>query len=175
MTQREWRGSRQLCASKYLLGYPESKVIDPIQVNYPACTMPLAATTPAVVTAESLCNPQYVCDYVKHVGLVRDLLGQASLSENPAVLARCASKFLKSLAGLLDGKSSCPLTREPIPAWNTVKVIRTKPTAELVAQTTSLMVHDEESRLNMPSAPMPIPDTDETSAMHPALGLSQTG
>ena len=165
---------RQLCASKYLLGYPESKVIDPIQVNYPACTMPLAATTPAVVTAESLCNPQYVCDYVKHVGLVRDLLGQASLSENPAVLARCASKLLKSLAGLLDGKSSCPLTREPIPAWNTVKVVRTKPTAELVAKTTSLMAHDEESRLNMPSAPMPIPDTDETSAMHPALVTALT-
>ena len=59
--------------------------------------------------------------------------------------------------------------REPIPAWNTVKVVRTNPTAELVAKTISLMIHDEESHLNMPSAPMPIPDTDETSAMHPAL------
>ena len=47
---------RQICASKYLYGYPESKVIDPIQENYPACTMPLAATSPAVVTPEILCN-----------------------------------------------------------------------------------------------------------------------
>ena len=69
----------------------------------------------------------------------------------------------------MKGESDCPLTREPIPAWSTVKVIRTNPTAELVAKTTSLMVHDEESCLNMPSAPMPIPDTDETSVMHPAL------
>ena len=33
---------RQICASKYLFGFPESKVIDPIQANHPACTMPLA-------------------------------------------------------------------------------------------------------------------------------------
>ena len=31
------------------------------------------------------------------------------------------------------------------------------------------MIHDEAAQLNMPCAPMPIPDTDETSAMHPAL------
>ena len=37
---------RQICASKYLYGYSESKVIDPIRLNYPACTMPLASTTP---------------------------------------------------------------------------------------------------------------------------------
>ena len=45
---------RQICASKYLHGYPDFKVIDPIQENYPACTMPLAATSPAVVTPEIL-------------------------------------------------------------------------------------------------------------------------
>ena len=90
------------------------------------------------------------------------------------MLAKCASKLLKSLAGLLNGQSTCPLTREPIPAWSTVKVVRTNPTAELVAKTTSLMIHDEESRLNMPSASMPIPDTDETSAMHPALVTALT-
>ena len=160
---------RQVCASKYLCGYSESKVIDPIQLHYPACTMPLAATTPAVVTAGILCNPQYVVDYVKHVGLVRELLNQASLSENPAVLAKCSNKMFKSLAGLLTSESSCPLTREPIPAWNTVKVVRTNPTAELVARTISLVSHDTDSHLNVPSAPMPIPDTDQTSAMHPAL------
>ena len=113
-------------------------------------------------------------DYVKHIGLVRDMLGQASLSENPAVLTRCTNKLLKSLAGLLGGESNCPFTREPIPAWSTVKVVRTKPTAELVTKTTSLMVHDKDARLNMPSAPMPIPDTDETSAMHPALVTALT-
>ena len=160
---------RQICVSKYLYGYSESKVIDPIQLNYPACTMPLASTTPAVVTAGILCNPQYVIDYVRHVGLVREMLNQASLSENPAVLAKCSNKLFKSLAGLLTGESSCSLTREPIPAWNTVKLVRTNPTAELVARTISLVIHDKESRLNVPSAPMPIPDTDQTSAMHPAL------
>ena len=50
-----------------------------------------------------------------------------------------------------------------------MRVVRTKPTANLVRSTTSLMIHDEAAQLNMPCAPMPIPDTDETSAMHPAL------
>ena len=165
---------RQVCASRYLSGYPVTKVIDPLQVNYPACTMPLAATAPLVITAASLCTPQYVCDYVKHVGLIREMLGHTSLSENPAVLAKCNNKLLNSIAGLLQGSSNCPLNREPIPAWSVVKVVRTKPTAELVAKTTLLMVHDETARLNMPCAPMPIPDTDETSAMHPALVTALT-
>ena len=111
----------------------------------------------------------YVTDYLRHVGLVRELLNQASLSENPAVLAKCSNMTLKSMAGLLTNESSCPLTREPIPSWNTVKVVRANPTAELVAKTIHIVSHDSESHLNMPSAPMPIPDTDLTSAMHPAL------
>ena len=160
---------RQICASKYLYGYPESKVIDPIQENYPACTMPFSATSPAVVAPEILCNTQHVHDYVKHVALIREMLGQASLSENPAVLEHCSSQLLKGVAGLLKGRSNCQRTREPIPAWNTVRVVRTKSTAQLVSSTTSLMIHDEAAHLNMPCAPMPIPDTDETSAMHPAL------
>ena len=41
--------------------------------------------------------------------------------------------------------------------------------AQLVARTISLVIHDPDSHLNVPSAPMPIPDTDQTSAMHPAL------
>ena len=69
----------------------------------------------------------------------------------------------------MTNESSCPLTREPIPAWNAVKVVRANPTAELVAKTISLVSYDENSHLNVPSAPMPIPDTDQTSAMHPAL------
>ena len=67
-------------------------MIDPIQENYPACTMPLAATMPAVVTPEILCNTQYVHDYVKHVALIREMLGQASLSVNPAVRPRALLK-----------------------------------------------------------------------------------
>ena len=50
-----------------------------------------------------------------------------------------------------------------------MKVVRTKSTAELVSNTISLMSHDEEAHLNMPCAPMPIPDVDDTSLMHPAL------
>ena len=140
---------RQICASKYLYGYPDFKVIDPIQENYPACTMPLAAASPTVVTPEILCNTQYVHDYVTHVALIREMLGQASLSVNPAVLERCSNKLLQSLCGLLKGASNCQHTREPIPAWNIVKVVRTKPTAELVNNTISLMSHDEEAHLNV--------------------------
>ena len=160
---------RQICASNYLGGYSEEKVLDPVQLQHPACTMPLAATTPAVITAGILCNPQYVIDYMKHVGLVRELLNQATLPVNPAVLAKCANKMFKSLAGLVSSESNCPLTWEPIPAWNVVKVVRANPTAELVAKTISLVSDNESSHLNVPSAPMPIPDTDQTSAMHPAL------
>ena len=160
---------RQICASKYLHGYPDSRVIDPIQENYPACTMPLAATSPTVVTPEILCNVQYAQEYVTHVALIREMLGQASLSVNPAVLERCTNRLFQGLCGLLKGASNCQHTREPIPAWNIVKVVRTKPTAELVNNTISLMSHDEDAHLNMPCAPMPIPDTDDTSLMHPAL------
>ena len=156
-------------ANKYLYGYPDFKVIDPIKEHYPACTMPLAATSPAVVTPEILSNPQYVQDYVAHVALIREMLGQSSLSVNPAVLELCSNKLLQGVSGLLTGASNCHHTREPIPAWNVIKVVRTKPTAELVGSTISLMIHDEEAHLNMPCAPMPIPDTDDTSLMHPAL------
>ena len=51
--------TRQTCALRYLDGYPDTKVIDPIKENYPACTMPLSATTPLHVTPEILCNRHY--------------------------------------------------------------------------------------------------------------------
>ena len=167
--------TQQLCALKYLHGYPDHKVVDPIKENYPACTMPLAAISPAVVTPEILCNVPYVQDYVVHVALIREMLGQASLPTNMAVLERCKNKLFQSLCGLLKGASNCQLTREPIPAWNIVKVVRTKPTAELVRKTVSLMSHEEGAHTNMPCAPMPIPDTDDTSLMHPALVTELTG
>ena len=59
--------ARQTCALRYLDGYPDTKVIDPIKENYPACTMPLSATTPLHVTPEILCNRQSAQEYVEHV------------------------------------------------------------------------------------------------------------
>ena len=50
-----------------------------------------------------------------------------------------------------------------------MKVVRTKPTAELVNKTVSLMSHEEGAHINMPCALMPVPDMDDTSLMHPAL------
>ena len=38
-----------------------------------------------------------------------------------------------------------------------------------MGKTISLMSHDEDAHLNMPSAPVPIPDVDGKSLMHPAL------
>ena len=131
--------TRKICALKYLDGYPDTKVIDPIKDNYPACTMPLASTAPVHVTPEIMRNTQYAEEYIAHVALVRELLDQASLSTNSNLLMRSSNQLLRSLGGLLKGASNCELTREPIPVWNMVRVVRTKPDAELVRQTTALM------------------------------------
>ena len=56
-----------------------------------------------------------------------------------------------------------------------VKVVRTNPTAELVKKTISLMRHDEETQINVPCAPMPIPDVEDASLMHSALVTHLTG
>ena len=131
--------ARKTCALRYLDGYPDTKVIDPIKENYPARTMPLSATTPLHVTPEILCNTQYAQEYVEHVALIRELLDQASLSTNPDLLQRSSNRLLRSLGGLLRGASDCESTREPIPVWSLVKVVRSKPDAELVRQTTTFM------------------------------------
>ena len=81
-TKRE--ETRKTCALRYLDGCPDTKVIDPIKDNYPACTMPLSVTTPLHVTPEILCNQKYAQECVEHVALIRELLDQASLSSNPA-------------------------------------------------------------------------------------------
>ena len=104
-TRRE--RTRETCALRYLDGYPDTKVIDPIKENYPACTMPLSATTPIHVTPEILCNTQYAQEYVEHVALIRELLDQASLSTNPDLLERSSNQLLRSLGGLLRGASDC--------------------------------------------------------------------
>ena len=71
--------------------------------------------------------------------------------------------------------SDCELTREPIPVWNLVRVVRSNPDADLVRQTTTLMGSDEDISINMPSAPMPMPEGDATALMHPALVTHLTG
>ena len=87
---------RKTCALRYLDGYPDTKVIDPIKENYPACTMPLSATSPIHVTPEILCNTQYAQEYVAHVALLRELQDQASLSTNPDLLKRSNNQLLRS-------------------------------------------------------------------------------
>ena len=153
--------TRKTCALRYLDGYPDTKVIDPIKDNYPACTMPLSATAPL--------HEKYAQEYVEHVALIRELLDQASLSTNSALLMRSSNQLLRSLGGLLKGASDCELTREPIPTWNLVKIVRTNPDADMVRQTTALLDSDENISINLPSAPMPMPEGDATRLMHPAL------
>ena len=67
-TRRE--ETRKTCALRYLEGYPDTKVIDPIKDSYPACTMPLSATNPLHVTAEILRNQKYAQEDVEHVALI---------------------------------------------------------------------------------------------------------
>ena len=131
-------------------------MVDPIRDNYPACTMPLASTAPVHVTPEIMRNTQYVEEYIAHVALVRELLDQASLSTNSNLLMHSKNQFLRSLGGLLKGASNCELTREPIPVWNMVKVVRN-------------------ISINMPSAPMPLPEGDAPALIHPCLVTRLTG
>ena len=56
-----------------------------------------------------------------------------------------------------------------------VRVVRTKPDAELVRQTTALMGNAENISINMPSAPMPLPGGDAPALTHPCLVTSLTG
>ena len=91
--------------------------------------------SPVHVTPEIIRNAQYVREYIAHVALIRELLDQASLSTNSDLLERSNNRLLRSLGGLLKGASNCELTREPIPVWNLVRVVRTNPDPELVRQT----------------------------------------
>ena len=89
---------RRICSLRYLDGYPDTKVIDPIKENYPACTMPLSSTSPTHVTPQIMRNQQYAQEYITHVALIRDLLNQASLSINPVLLEKSPNKLLQSLS-----------------------------------------------------------------------------
>ena len=129
-------------------------MIDPIKENYPARTMPLSCTSPVHVTPEITRNAQYAQEYIAHVALIRELLDQASLSTNSNLLVRSNNKLLRSLGGLLKGASNCESTREPIPVWNLVRVVRTNPDADLVRQTTALM--GSSARRTCPSIDTPL-------------------
>ena len=166
---------RKVCALRCLDGYPDTKVIDPIKENYPACTMPLSSTSPTHVRPEIMRNAQYGQEYIAHVALIRELLDQASLSTNATLLERSNNKLYQSLSGLLKGASSCELTGEPIPVWNLVRVLRTKPDAELVRQTTALMIGTDGLVIDMPCAPMPTPEGDAPALVHACLVTSLTG
>ena len=167
--------TRKVCALRYLEGYPDTKVIDPIRDNFPACTMPLAATAPLHATPEILCNQKYAQGYVEHVALIRELLDQASLSTNHALLMRSSNQLLRSLGGLLKGASECKLTREPIPVWNIVKIARTNPDADMVRKTIAFLCANGSVSINLLSAPMPVPEREQTRLMHPALATRLTG
>ena len=172
-TKRE--ETRKVCVLRYLEGYPDTKVIDPIRDNFPACTMPLAATAPLHVTPEILCNQRYAQEYVEHAALIRELLDQASLPTNHALLMRSSSQVLRSLGGLLKGASDCKLTKEPIPVWNIVKIVRTNPDADMVRKTIAFLCNDGSVSINLSSAPMPVPEGEEARLMHPALATHLTG
>ena len=160
--------TRKICALKYLAGYPDAKVIDPIKDNYPACTMPLASTAPVHVTPEIMRNTQYAEEYIAHVALVRELLDQASLSTNSSLLMRSNNQLLRSLGGLLKGASTCERVEHGQDG-------STKPDAELVRQTTALMGSADNISINMPGAPMPLPGGDAPALIHPCLVTSLTG
>ena len=106
---------------------------------------------------------------MEHVALIRELLDQASLSTSCTLLMRSSNRLLRSLGGLSNGASDCELTREPLPTWNLVKAVRSKPDAEMVRQTIALLGGDENISINLPSAPMPMPEGDATRLMQPAL------
>ena len=87
---------RKACALRYLDGYPDTKMIDPIKENFPACTMPLSSASPTYITPEILRNQQYAKEYLEHVALVRELLDQSSLSTNPVLLSLSNNRLFQS-------------------------------------------------------------------------------
>ena len=63
----------------------------------------------------------------------------------------------------------CKLTREPIPVWNIVKKVRTNPDADRVRKIVAFLCSDGSVSINLPSAPMPMPEGEKARLMHPAL------
>ena len=82
---------------------------------------------------------------------------------------RSSNQLLRSLGGLLKGESDCQLTREPIPVWNLVKIVRMNSDADRVRRTIAFVCSDGNISINLPSAPMPMPEGDTVRLMRPAL------
>ena len=76
---------------------------------------------------------------------------------------------------MLTGSSDCTLTREPIPVWNLVRVLRVSASADLMRQTTVLMDGEDEISNNMPCASMPVSEGEAPAFMHQSLVTSLTG
>ena len=74
---------KKTCALRYLDGYLDTKVVDPIKENFPACTMPLSCTPPTHVTPEIMRNAQYAQEYIAHIALIREPLDQAIFRLTP--------------------------------------------------------------------------------------------
>ena len=105
------------------------------------------------ITPEITRNQQYAKEYLEHVALIRELLDQSSLSTNYVLLSLSNNRLFQSLSGLLTRTSDCTLTREPIPVWNLVRVLRMSASADLLRQTTMLMDGKDEISINTPCAP----------------------
>ena len=85
----------------------------------------------------------------------------------------CNQKYAQD--GLLKGASDCKLAREPIPVWNIVKIVRTNSDADRVRKTIAFQCSDGSVSINLPSAPMPVPEGEKARLMHPALVTRLTG
>ena len=120
--EKRRKAVRQVCALQYLEGYPDTKVMDPVKGNFPACTMPLSCTTPTHVTQAILHNRAYAKEYLAHAALIRELLDQSSLTTNSQLLSASSNRLFQSLSGLLTNSSDITLTGEPIPVWNLARV-----------------------------------------------------
>ena len=123
-TLRKKKGSSSTGMCPEVPGYPDTKVIDPVKENFPACTMPLSCTTPAYITPAIPRNRQCAKEYLAHLALIRKLLDQSSLTTHAQLLLLSSNRLFQSLSGLLTHSSDIYLTREPIPVWNLVRVVR---------------------------------------------------
>ena len=124
-----------MCAKYYLEGYPEEMVVGAIRDSFPACTMPLACTSPVRASPSITRNPEYALDYVRHAALVRELLDMASLPTNAQSLSM--HRLLQSLGGLLSHSANLIASQEPISLWSITGQISQRDGAIAVYQKTT--------------------------------------
>ena len=101
---------RQLCATYYLEGYPDAKVVGPIKDNFlflhHAIGKHGSTVSPAIMR-----DLEYARDCLAHVSLIRELFDKSSVPTDPAWLSSCGNALLQSLSGLLTHSSRLPLTK----------------------------------------------------------------